>query len=57
MLMQSISELIKEYRKSHNLTTQEMADIVGMSIASINQYERGLREPREKAIKKNIARN
>lgn len=40
-----LNEKIKYYRKDLNLTQQELADLSGISLRALSNYEKGLREP------------
>lgn len=41
----NLNEKIKYYRKDLNLTQQELADLAGISLRALSNYEKGLREP------------
>lgn len=41
---------IKEYRKSKNITQQELSDKTGISISAINKYENNKREPKTEML-------
>lgn len=43
---------IRDLRKKHGLTQQELADKAGVSISSIQGWEHGLFEPKENSIRK-----
>ena len=38
-----LNEKIKYYRKDLNLTQQELADLSGISLRALSNYEKGLR--------------
>lgn len=46
----NLAERIKYYRKKEKLTQKELAEEIGLSVGTIKQYERGLRQPREKTL-------
>lgn len=43
--MTLFNERLRELRESHNLTQQQLAELVGVSKSSIAMYEQGNREP------------
>lgn len=44
--MKQIGRNIQKLRKKRNLTQKQLADITGLATITIQQYERGVREPR-----------
>ncbi len=44
--MKQIGKNIQKLRKKKNLTQKQLADITGLATITIQQYERGVREPR-----------
>ncbi|MFR2870152.1 MAG: helix-turn-helix domain-containing protein [Gemmiger formicilis] len=44
--MKQIGKNIQKLRKKRNLTQKQLADITGLATITIQQYERGVREPR-----------
>lgn len=46
----NLNERIKYYRKDLNLTQQELADLAGISLRALSNYEKGLREPSMEVI-------
>jgi transcriptional regulator with XRE-family HTH domain len=43
---------LKEWRLRRGLTQQELADLAGMDVASVNQIERGKSPPRPSSVRK-----
>lgn len=43
--MATFADMLRYYRKQHNLTQFELADKTGISRSRINNYENGFREP------------
>ena len=40
------SQVLKDYRKKHNLTQKQLAELVGISVLTVKNYEAGeYREP------------
>lgn len=50
--MKSLGELLKEYRKQHNLTQLQMADRIGLSVGGYQKFERDERVPRVSVLRK-----
>lgn len=48
--MPTLSEILKELRKSEGLSQFELAQKTGLSVHAINSYESGRREPNSKAM-------
>ena len=47
----TIGEKIKEYRKRNGLTQRELAEITGLAVGTIQQYELNKRQPRIEMLK------
>lgn len=48
----TVGDKIKEYRIEKGLTQAELASAVGLATITIQQYERGVRNPKPKQIEK-----
>lgn len=46
MAKRKLRQMLKAWRKEHNLTQAEAAKALGISRASVEAYEQDLREPR-----------
>ena len=49
---ESISELIKKYRKERGITQEELCEAAGISISTLKKYETGVRNPKLDQIRK-----
>jgi transcriptional regulator with XRE-family HTH domain len=45
IILEIFSKRLKQLRESHNLSTRELGEIVGVSNATISRYETGKRDP------------
>ena len=52
MIVDNYAEAIKELRTKMMLSQQEMAQLLGVSFASINRWENGVHEPTLKIKRK-----
>jgi Predicted transcription factor, homolog of eukaryotic MBF1 len=48
----NIGKNIKNFRKNKKLTQKQLADIIGVSVVTIQNYENGRREPNMETLKK-----
>lgn len=49
---EALGKRLRAYRKLKNLTQQELADLLGISIAIVGGIERGTREPSKEVMAK-----
>ncbi|GAX88632.1 helix-turn-helix domain-containing protein [Effusibacillus lacus] len=49
---ETLGKRLRAYRKLKNLTQQELADLLGISIAIVGGIERGTREPSKDVLLK-----
>lgn len=49
---EALGKRLRAYRKLKNLTQQELADLLGISIAIVGGIERGTREPSKDVLAK-----
>lgn len=49
---ETLGKRLRAYRKLKNLTQQELAEILGISIAIVGGIERGTREPSKDVLSK-----
>ena len=56
IIMKSLGNLLKEYRKQHDLTQLQMAELLQLSVGGYQKFERNERTPRIPVLKK-ISKN
>ena len=49
-LSKYIGKRIKEFRKAHNLTTEELAEKIGTTRATVTRYENGVRKANQDVL-------
>ena len=52
LYMEKFNEKLKQLRLEHNLSQQEIAQMIGITRSAYSNYEQGLREPDLKTFKK-----